>query len=156
MSESMWDKTASIKRTGLKEELEALKPHKGTKFDSEKVRMELISPIAMKGLAQVLTKGAKKYAPGNWRKGMKWSRVVGSLKRHLNEYMQGRDYDIDPNCDGCKSGNCLNHTGELHIDQVLCNAHFLSEYFRTHPELDDRTKVDENGKLSFIKEDEKE
>lgn len=111
------------------------------RYDKNKPMMELISPIAMIGLAQVLTKGAAKYSPGNWRKGMEWSRSIGSLQRHMAEYMMGNDYDTDPNCETCKSNNCKNHTGELHIDMVLCNAMFLSEYARTHKELDDRFKV---------------
>lgn len=111
------------------------------RHDANKAPLELISPIAMIGLAKVLGKGAKKYAPHNWRKGMNWSRCIGSLKRHLAAFEMGLDYDVDPNCQGCVSNNCTNHTGELHIDQVLCNAMFLSEYARTHNELDDRHKV---------------
>ena len=112
------------------------------RFDNGKPQLELISPIAMIGLAKILTFGAKKYAPNNWRKGMAWSRCLGSLKRHLVEFEMGNDRDYDSDCDGCKASTCLNHTGELHIDQVLCNAMFLSEYARTHKELDDRYKVD--------------
>lgn len=112
------------------------------RFDKGKPQLELISPVAMIGLASILTFGAKKYAPNNWRKGMAWSRCLGSLKRHLAEFEMGNDYDYDPNCEGCKTNTCLNHTGLLHIDQVLCNAMFLSEYARTHKELDDRHKID--------------
>ena len=119
------------------------KPEGAMRFDSGKPQLELISPIAMIGLARILTKGARKYASHNWRKGMNWSRCIGSLKRHLAEFEMGNDYDYDPNCETCKSGNCINHTGELHIDQVLCNAMFLSEYARTHKELDDRYKINE-------------
>jgi hypothetical protein len=111
------------------------------RFDKDKPKFELISPIAMEGLAGILTFGAKKYAAHNWRKGMAWSRALGSLKRHLIEFEKGNDYDYDENCEGCKEKHCLDHTGLLHIDQVLCNAMFLSEYARTHPELDDRYKV---------------
>lgn len=119
-----------------------VKPKEGAlRYDSNKLQLELISPIAMEGLAGILTFGAKKYAAHNWRKGMAWSRALGSLKRHLNEFEKGIDYDRDDNCEGCKNGSCLNHTGLLHIDQVLCNAMFLSEYARTHKELDDRHKV---------------
>lgn len=112
------------------------------RFDTGKAQLELISPIAMVGLAKILTFGAKKYAPNNWRKGMSWSRCIGSLKRHLAAFEAGIDLDYDENCEGCKAGTCLNHTGLLHIDQILCNAMFLSEYARTHKELDDRYKLD--------------
>jgi hypothetical protein len=117
------------------------KPAEGAlRLDTGKLKLDLISPIAMEGLAGILTFGAKKYAAHNWRKGMVWSRALGSLKRHLNEFEKGIDLDYDENCEGCKAKTCLNHTGLLHIDQVLCNAMFLSEYARTHKELDDRYK----------------
>lgn len=112
----------------------------GVKFDGGKPKMELISFIALEGLARVLTKGALKYASRNWENGMAWSRPAGALLRHFSLFMQGIDYDIDENCEGCKAGTCTNHTGELHIDQVLCNAMFLSEYTRTRREFDDRPK----------------
>lgn len=117
-------------------------PSGALRFDTGKPQLELISPIAMVGLAGILTFGAKKYAPNNWRKGMNWSRCIGSLKRHLARFEMGEDYDFDPECEGCKNNNCLNHTGLLHIDQIQCNAMFLSEYARTHKELDDRYKID--------------
>ena len=112
------------------------------RFDTGKLRLDLISPIAMQGLANILTFGARKYASHNWRKGMSWSRCIASLKRHLTDFEAGIDRDYDESCEGCKAGNCTNHTGGLLIDQVLCNAMFLSEYARTHTELDDRYKVD--------------
>lgn len=119
------------------------KPKEGAlRYDKNKPQLELISPIAMEGLAGILTFGAKKYAAHNWRKGMNWSRAIGSLKRHLNEFEKGIDYDYDESCEGCQKKECLNHTGLLHIDQVLCNAMFLSEYARTHKELDDRFKIE--------------
>jgi hypothetical protein len=108
--------------------------------------MELLSGIALRGTASVLTKGAIKYASHNWRKGMPWSRCIGSLMRHLTEYLNGVDYDYYPEtCDGCKTNTCKDHTGELHIDQVICNTMFLQEYARTHKHLDDRFKISQAG-----------
>lgn len=128
----------------LKEASNVEMPIKGAvRYDTDKPKMELISPLAMIGLAKVLTKGAKKYASHNWRKGMDWSRCIGSLERHLAAFKMGYDWDIDPNCDGCKKNDCKNHTGERHVDQIQCNAMFLSEYSHTHPELDDRYKLNE-------------
>lgn len=96
------------------------------RFDTGKARMDLISPIAIKGLAQVLEVGSRKYAPNNWRKGMDWSRAYGSLLRHMFAFIGGED--------------CDSETGLPHVDHIACNAMFLQEYFRTHPELDDRYK----------------
>lgn len=127
---------------------EQKKAPQGLRYDAGKVRLELLSPIALIGVARVSTKGAKKYADHNWRKGMAWSKVIGSLFRHFMKFMSGEDYDSDPNCPECVLGIpgtddwvCKNHTGELHVDQITWNAMALSEYYRTHRELDDRCKI---------------
>jgi hypothetical protein len=111
------------------------------RYDTDKPRMDLLSMLALEGCARVLTKGAKKYASHNWRKGMPWSKTMASLLRHYTRFSLGEDYDYDPNCPTCVSKTCVNHTGELHVDQILCNAMFLAEYARTHKELDDRFKI---------------
>jgi 5'(3')-deoxyribonucleotidase len=81
-------------------------------------------PLAIKGLVEVLTEGAKKYAPRNWELGMPWSTVLASLKRHLAAIEAGEDFDPED--------------GKLHIDHLQCNAHFLSAYYRIYPQGDDR------------------
>ncbi len=100
------------------------KTDKALRFDDGKVRLDLVSPTAIHELAKVLTFGASKYAPNNWRGGMKWSRVIGSLKRHLNAIESGEDHDKE--------------TGILHIAHVMCNAMFLTDYYKIYPQGDDR------------------
>lgn len=94
------------------------------KFDAAKVRMELIDPLAMEGLAKVLDFGARKYAVDNWRGGFNFTRIIGSLERHLNAIKSGED--IDP------------ESGLPHIDHVGCNWMFLSFFMKQRPDLDDR------------------
>jgi hypothetical protein len=78
-----------------------------------------------------MTKGAEKYADRNWENGMKWSEgVIGSLMRHLQEFINGNDFDPED--------------GTLHIAKVAWNAKALTEYFLIHPEGDDRPKSWEN------------
>lgn len=96
----------------------------GLRFNEGKLRYDLIHPKAEEGLVKVLTKGAEKYAERNWEKGMAWSTVIASLKRHLAAIEKGEDYDSE--------------TGELHVDHLQCNAHFLSAYYRIYPQGDDR------------------
>jgi hypothetical protein len=98
--------------------------------DAGKRRLDLVSAVAIEGLADVLTFGAKKYAAHNWRKGMDWSRVIASLKRHLSEFEKGVDTDPE--------------SGLKHIDHVMCYVMFLSEYSLTHTALDDRFKLNTN------------
>jgi acetyl-CoA acetyltransferase len=60
----------------------------------EKGRYDLISPIALKRIAIILAKGAKKYSDRNWEKGMPMSRYIDSSLRHLTQYIEGkRDED---------------------------------------------------------------
>lgn len=100
---------------------------KALRYDKDKIRLDLISPNASNELAKVLTFGAQKYAAWNWSKGMKWSRVIGSLKRHLNAIERGEDYDKETGC--------------LHSAHVMCNAMFLTDYYKIYPEGDDRMKT---------------
>jgi hypothetical protein len=97
------------------------------KYDTGKARLDLLDPIAIEGLAKVLQFGADRYSDNNWRNGLKWSRIIAALLRHTFAIMRGEDVDPD--------------SGLLHADHVMCNAMFLSNHFREHPELDDRYKA---------------
>jgi hypothetical protein len=68
----------------------------GRKDDTGKARFDLIPPKAELCVADVLTFGAKKYAPNNWRKvdGAN-ERYIAAARRHLNQYQQGEMYDED-------------------------------------------------------------
>lgn len=43
--------------------------------------------------ATALEYGAIKYAPRNWEKGLPWQQMIDSLKRHIDDFERGRDYD---------------------------------------------------------------
>ena len=100
------------------------------RFDKNKNKLSLISPLAIEAMGRVLTFGAAKYEEHNWRKGMKWSKSLNSLKRHLLEFEKCNDKDEE--------------SGELHMAHVIVNAMFLIEYYYTHPELDDRFRIKED------------
>ena len=103
----------------------------GRKDDGGKVRMELLSSIALRKVAEVLTFGAKKYADENWRAGIAWKRVIGAALRHLTAWKDGEDADPETNLS--------------HAAHAACCLMFLLEYLETHPELDDRYKVGEKN-----------
>jgi len=98
--------------------------HKGLRFNQGKARFDLVHPWSHEQMVNVLTAGAIKYKDRNWERGMAWSNVIASLKRHLNAVESGEDYDPE--------------TGELHAAHIACNAHFLTAYYKIYPQGDDR------------------
>lgn len=99
----------------------------GTKYDSDKLRMDLITPEMLEALASTLTYGVKKYGDNNWRKGLVFSRVRGAILRHFTAWSKGIDIDEE--------------SGLNHIDQVFTNVGFLVTFVREgRTELDDRWK----------------
>lgn len=103
----------------------------GLRFNTGKTRHDLVPPFAQEQYAKVLTKGSEKYAERNWEKGMPWSKVISSLKRHVLKIESGEDYDEE--------------TGLLHSAHVMCNAAFLTEYYKINPKGDDRPHWYTNG-----------
>jgi hypothetical protein len=69
----------------------------GTKFDQGKPRISLLSSDAIIEVAKVATMGAEKYDDHNWRKGMKWSRLMDAAERHLLKYNKGDRIDDESN-----------------------------------------------------------
>lgn len=96
----------------------------GVKFDQDKLRVDLLPVIGLLLQSDVYTRGSKKYGDHNWRNGMKWSRIIGAMLRHLLWYMAGETYDPED--------------GQHHLSSVAWCANTLMEYEVTHPELDDR------------------
>jgi len=69
------------------------------RFSEGKVRHDLIPPWVIDEIAKVYTYGTKKYDDDNWRKGLKWKKlVVGPLQRHLNKWLRGEKIDEESNC----------------------------------------------------------
>lgn len=43
--------------------------------------------------AASLEYGAIKYSHRNWEKGLPWQQMIDSLKRHIDDFERGKDYD---------------------------------------------------------------
>ena len=71
------------------------------------------APIAMTGLARVMTMGAKKYSRDNWKLYDDENRLVAALLRHLMAWKGGELMDPE--------------SGESHLSHVLANAVMLAE-----------------------------
>lgn len=96
----------------------------GVKNDTEKPRMDLLDPEFLFETAQVMTFGAKKYAPNNWRGGMPWSRLFSAMMRHLWAFWHGEDADPE--------------TGFSHLAHAACCLMFLVWHKNNRSDLDDR------------------
>lgn len=76
----------------------ATEASEGLRYDAGKIRVELMPVEWLEALAEVLTKGAQKYAPRNWEKGMAWSKMIGCAFRHTFKFMRGERYDRETGC----------------------------------------------------------
>lgn len=98
----------------------------GTKYDQDKLPMDLLDPDALAGLAAVLQFGAKKYAAHNWRGGISYSRLLAALLRHSFAILRGEYNDPE--------------SGLPHVDHLGCCWMFLSHMMKNRPDLDDLYK----------------
>lgn len=101
---------------------------KAIKNDSGKVQMELLSPKALEEIAEILTFGAKKYAPWNYLKGegLSYSRVYGSLIRHMTSWYKGEELDEE--------------TQKSHLAHAGCCIMMLIDLKNKENSIDDRPK----------------
>jgi len=94
-------------------------PTEGRKYDGGKDRWDLIQPLILREYVKVLTFGAQKYAPGNWRHVQDArNRYFAALLRHVWAWWQGELRDPE--------------TGLHHLAHALCCLAFLAE-----PELEE-------------------
>lgn len=103
----------------------------GLRYNGDKNPLELVPPSLVFAVGEVFKKGAEKYAPRNWERGMKWSTVYGCLLRHVFKWASPFHSDIDE------------ETGLNHLWHAACNVAMLIEYEKTCPNLDDRVKYDQ-------------
>lgn len=87
----------------------------GRKFDGGKLQYGLLPPNALEATVDILTFGAEKYEPDNW----KWvpdakRRYFDALQRHLWAWKKGEQNDQE--------------TGKNHLAHALCCLMFLYEH----------------------------
>jgi len=82
----------------------------GMKFDDGKLRWDLLPYDVIEDVVDILTFGAQKYAPNNW-KGVEIERYQAAMMRHFSAYMQGEMNDPE--------------SGKHHLAHVITNAVFM-------------------------------
>lgn len=97
---------------------------KFSKADVGKPRVDLIPHEFILETAEVLSFGADKYSPGNWKAGADWSRYFSAMQRHLWAWKSGEDLDPE--------------TGKSHLAHAACCLSFLMAYQARKIGTDDR------------------
>lgn len=87
-------------------------PTVGVKYDNDKPQWSLLPFRALKEVVEVLTYGAKKYAPDNWKKVPDARRrYIDAGFRHFTAYASGETRDIE--------------TGKHHLAHAICCLLYL-------------------------------
>lgn len=87
---------------------------KGIKHDDKKPRYSLVPVTAFDEVVKVLTFGAQKYAPNNWRYVENaYERYFDALQRHVWAWKRGEQ--VDP------------ESGLHHLAHAICSAMFIIE-----------------------------
>ena len=88
------------------------------KFDTDKLRYDLMPVLAEEEVVAVLTKGAKKYKPNNWRKVDDRDRYIAAAYRHMAAHRKGELLDPE--------------TGLMHLAHAATNLLFIVELSKEH------------------------
>jgi hypothetical protein len=88
------------------------KPTTGVKYDNDKPQWSLLPFKALREVVEVLTYGAKKYAPDNWKKVPNAKqRYIDAGFRHFTAYASGEKHDQE--------------TGKHHLAHAICCMLYL-------------------------------
>ena len=93
---------------------------KGVKHDIGKIKYDLVPIDAYEGLAKVLTFGALKYAPGDWKNVTPKSRYHAAAMRHIIAHLKWEE-------EGNEGLALDEESGLPHLDHALTNLVFYRE-----------------------------
>jgi len=111
--------TDTEKALGIGQPEFSVKP--GTKYDSQKLRWELLPWSEIEDMVRSLTFGAVKYEEDNWKKVKPTSRYIGAMMRHIVSHEKGETIDKE--------------SGVPHLAVVAVDALFaLWHHKKEHPE----------------------
>ncbi len=87
----------------------------GRKFDGGKLQYGLVPPLALKATVEILTFGAEKYEPDNWKfVPDSKRRYFDAMQRHLWAWKEGEITDPE--------------SGKHHLAHAMCCLMFLYEH----------------------------
>ena len=112
----------------------------GLKFDDEKPDMYLLPPLATLEVGKVLTYGAKKYNPENWRKlDLLQERYTSAAMRHILAHMAGEKNDEE--------------TGLSHLAHAMCCLMFKLEDELLNAKTSETEGLRESYRLEYPESD---
>lgn len=89
---------------------------KGVKYDKQKPRWDLLPLATVEEVVRVLTYGATKYPPDNWKKVKPKERYLAAALRHLAAWQRGEKLDKE--------------SGLTHLAHATCSLLFLQWFDR--------------------------
>ena len=113
-----------------------MKKHKALKFDDKKPELDLIPYCALKEAAKAAMMGKLKYGKYNYKEGMEWTRLANASLRHIREFLDGNDINIE-------KFQHIETKEELqsrchHLGHAIINLAFLLDYVYNDIGVDDR------------------
>lgn len=110
---------------------------KSLKYDTGKLRWDLLPVEALEQVIRVFMYGAQKYSDHNWTYGMKWSKHFNAALRHLSSFWKGED--IDP------------ESGLHHMAHAAACALIVLQYTFYNKKFDDRHSYPRDEALNGAK-----
>lgn len=89
----------------------------GMKDEQGKPTFEYMSPASVGAGNRAHAYGDEKYDRGNWRKGIKYTKLLNALMRHTWARLQGEEFDPE--------------SGLRHTDHIMANANMIAHYENT-------------------------
>lgn len=102
-----------------------VEPDVGQHKDEGKPMVQLIDPKFLLEVGQVMAFGAKKYAPNNFKKGIEYTRLAGSVLRHVLYFLSGENHDPE--------------SGLTHLAHAGASLMMLHWMWSNAAEMDDRS-----------------
>lgn len=96
----------------------------GTRYNTGKVKWSLVDFKSLEPMVRVLEFGAQKYAPENWKKGLKVTEIMESCLRHIFSFLEGQDNDTESDIS--------------HLGHAMCNLMFAQWMVENRKDLDNR------------------
>lgn len=105
------------------------------RYNEGKLKWHNFPMFLIEPLAKVAHYGSIKYETYNFLKGAPINQYLDSLKRHLTSFESPYESDID------------DESKESHLAHIAWNALVALHVLKNKPELDNRYKIDEIGKM---------